>query len=118
MKTLDDVLKMMQERVDRSMLETYIAREWVRPERKKAGWYFEDIDIARLELVCHLTQDIEVNDEGMDVVLSLLDQLYGLRAHMRQLTHANTQQPSQVQEDIRTILTRLAKAGNPRDLGK
>ncbi len=110
MKTLEDVLEIMQRRVDRHTLETYIAREWIRPERKKTGWYFEDIDIARLELVCHLTQDIEVNDEGMDIVLLLLDQLYGLRSHMRHLNHAITHQPSQVQEDIGTILTQLIKA--------
>lgn len=109
MKTLEHVLEMMEARIDRAALETYIAREWVRPHRKKAGLYFEDIDIARLELVCHLTQDIEVNEEGMDVVLSLLDQLYGLRAHMRHLSHAITQQPSQVQEDIRAILAKLAQ---------
>jgi chaperone modulatory protein CbpM len=112
MKTLEDVLEMMEARIDRQKLETYIAREWVRPQRKKKSWYFEEIDIARLELVCHLTQDIEVNDEGMDVVLSLLDQLYGTRAHMRHLSHAITQQPSQVQEDIRTFLAQVIKAEN------
>ena len=67
------------------------------PLQAESVWYFEDIDIARLELVCHLTQDIEVNDEGMDVAFSLLDQLYGLRAHMRKLTHAIAQQPPEVQ---------------------
>ncbi len=109
MKTLEQVLEILEARIDRAILEDYIARKWVRPHRKETNWYFEDIDIARLELVCHLTQDIEVNDEGMDVVLSLLDQLYTMRAHMRHLTHALTQQSPQVQSEISSILSRLAK---------
>ena len=70
MKTIEQVLKILEARIDRQTLEDFIAREWLRPALHSSGWYFEDIDIARVELVCHLTQDINVNDEGMDVVLS------------------------------------------------
>lgn len=108
MKTLEEVLAILEARIDRAMLENYIAREWVRPRREREIWYFEEIDIARLQLVCHLVQDIQVNDEGMDVVLSLLDQLYGLRAQMRHLTHAVTQQPPQVQDEITLLVNELA----------
>ncbi len=104
MKTLEDVLEILQERIDRSTLEDYIARQWIRPISKDTGWYFEEIDISRLQLVCHLAHDIEVNEEGMDVVLSLLDQLYGLRAHMQKLNHAIAQQPHQVQTDIMLVI--------------
>jgi chaperone modulatory protein CbpM len=109
MKTLEEVLEILEPRINRSTLEVYIARQWVRPHRKKKVWQFEEIDIARLELICHLAQDIEVNDEGMDIALSLLDQLYGLRAHVSRLTHAIAQQPQQVQSDIMTIINQLAK---------
>lgn len=109
MKTLDEVLELLEARIDRPTLEEFIERQWVRPRRKQSVWYFEEIDIARLELICHLTQDIEVNDEGMDVALSLLDQLYGLRAHMRKLTHAIAQQPPEVQADITVIIKQLAE---------
>ena len=104
MKTLDEVLEMLEVRIDRVTLEDYIARQWLRPIPAETGWHFEDIDIARLELVCHLTQDIDINDEGMDVVLSLLDQLYGMRAHMRKLTHAIAQQPPEVQAEIMMLV--------------
>ncbi len=109
MKTLDEVLEILQARIDRQVLENYIARQWLRPVSSQAGWHFEEIDIARLQLICHLTQDIEVNDEGMDVVLSLLDQLYGLRTHMHTLTHAIAQQPPQVQTDIMMVMKQWAK---------
>lgn len=111
MKTLDEVLELLEARIDRATLEEYIARHWLRPVSGETGWHFEDIDIARLELVCHLTQNIEVNDEGMDVVLSLLDQLYGMRAHMQKLTYAIAQQPPEVQTEIMMIIKQPAKTG-------
>jgi chaperone modulatory protein CbpM len=104
MKTLEEVLG-MQGRIDRSLLEAYIAREWVRPRREENTWYFEEIDIARLNLICHLTQDIEVNDEGMDVVLSLLDQLYAMRTHMKHVTHAIARQQPQVKAEIWALIS-------------
>lgn len=109
MKTLEQVLEILESRIDRITLEEYIAREWIRPHRKKTDWHFEDIDIARVELVCHLTQDIEVNEEGMDVVLSLLDQLYGMRAHMQKLTQAIAEQPPEVQTEIMMLIKQSAK---------
>ena len=100
MKTLEEVLEMQEVRINHATLETYIRRQWVRPLKNKSGWVFEDIDVARLQLVCHLEQDIEVNEQGMDVVLSLLDQLYGLRAYMKNLSAAITRQPEQVRAEI------------------
>ena len=107
MKNLEDVLQILESRIDRTTLEHYIEREWLRPVKQESGWHFQEIDIARIELVWHLTQEIKVNDEGMDVVLSLLDQLYGLRAHMQQVTHAITSQSAEVQAEIKRIIGQL-----------
>ena len=107
MKTMEEVLEIVSARIDRPTLEEYIARQWLRPISSQSGWNFEEIDIARLQLVCHLTQDIEVNDEGMDVVLSLLDQLYGLRAHVQKLTRAIAEQPQEVQTGIKMVIQKL-----------
>lgn len=107
MKTLEEALDIAQASIDRRTVEDYIARQWLRPAQEENGWAFADIDIARLQLVCHLTQDIKVNEEGMDVILSLLDQLYGLRTHMKHLTHAISRQPEQVRSEIVAIVTQL-----------
>jgi chaperone modulatory protein CbpM len=104
MKTLDEVLELLTP-IDRPALEHFIARQWLRPVAHASGWYFEEIDIARVQLVWHLTQDIQINDDGMDVVLQLLDQLYGLRAHMKRVTHAIGQQPEEIQERILQMLS-------------
>lgn len=105
MKTIEEVLEMLEARIDRQTLENYITREWLRPVYQPTGWYFEEIDIARLQLVCHLTKDIEVNDQGMDVVLSLLDQLYGIRAHAQKLNQAIARQSPEVQAEIRMVMS-------------
>lgn len=104
MKTLDEVLEQLQPRLDKPLLEAYIERRWVRPLPARGGWRFEEIDIARIELVCHLAQDLHINDEGMDVTLSLLDQMYALRTAMQRLGHALSRQPENVQAEIRRLL--------------
>ena len=110
MKTLDEVLKEMERKLDRPTLEDYITRQWIRPARKRSGWLFDEMDVARLRLICHLSQDIEVNEQGMDIALSLLDQLYQMRAHVKNLNHAITRQPREVQTDIFSIMKKMLDA--------
>ncbi len=110
MKTAAEVLEILGARIDLSTLDEYISREWLRPiASDEEGWLFEEIDIARLELVCHLMQDISVNDEGMEIVLSLLDQLYGTRTHVETLKQAIAQQPTEIQTDIKVTIETLIK---------
>jgi len=46
---------------------------------------FSDTDAARAHLIRDLKTDFGVNDEGVDVVLHLVDRLYGLRKALRRL---------------------------------
>jgi chaperone modulatory protein CbpM len=104
MKTIDEVLEMLDVALERKALEDYIERSWVRPVTKRKIVYFEEIDIARIRLVYQLKHDLLVNDEAMDVVLSLLDQVYGMRRDMKNLTHAIEQQPKEIQAEIFAII--------------
>jgi chaperone modulatory protein CbpM len=88
MTSLEQVLTRLKVTVDRTTVETYVARAWVRPVPGTEGWQFEDIDVARIDLVTHLRQELAVNDEAVDIVLSLLDQLYDLRARIEQAQQA------------------------------
>ena len=40
---------------------------------------FSEADLACAELIRDLMQDLGVNDEGVGVILNLLDQMHGLR---------------------------------------
>lgn len=66
-------------------LEFWIEQQWLIPEETSSGVSFSDRDIARAKLIQDLKGDFGVNDEGIDVVLHLVDQLHGLRCVLRQL---------------------------------
>jgi chaperone modulatory protein CbpM len=69
-------------------LEFWLEQQWLIPEETPAGIQFSDGDIARAGLIQSLKGDLGVNDEGVDVILHLIDQLHGLRRVLRQL-HAD-----------------------------
>ncbi len=66
-------------------LEFWIEQRWLIPEETSVGLKFSDMDVARARLIQDLKTAFGVNDEGVDVILHLMDQLHGLRqafAHM------------------------------------
>ena len=82
-------------------LRTWVRRGWIRPDQESTGASFTDIDVARVRLVCHLRADLNVNDDSIPVILSLLDQLYGVRRELRLLAEAVADQPDAVQQGHR-----------------
>lgn len=104
MLTIDEVIKKLNDAIDRATLEHYIAHAWIKPIAKHETWHFEEIDIARVQLVHNLHRDMLVNEDAMDIVLSLLDQVYGHREKMRLLRKAIEQQPRSIQQEIFAIL--------------
>ena len=74
--------------VDAPTLEIWVARQWVRPRQEAGTWVFEEIDVARVQLIQDLRDELEVNEAAIPVVLSLLDQLHGTRAQVRRVLSA------------------------------
>ena len=66
-------------------LEFWVEQRWLIPQETSAGMTFSDMDIARARLIQDLKTDFGVNDEGVDVILHLVDQLHGLRRALAQL---------------------------------
>ena len=50
--------------------------------------------------MCELCDDLEVGDEALPVVLSFLDQVYGLRRDLRCLARAIDRQPATARAEI------------------
>jgi chaperone modulatory protein CbpM len=65
--------------LDRETLEIWIEEEWLAPRGGATEFVFSEVDLARARLIWDLKQDLGVNDEGVGVILSLLDQIHGLR---------------------------------------
>jgi chaperone modulatory protein CbpM len=66
-------------------LEFWLEQRWLIPEETSAGMQFSDIDMARAHLIRDLKHDIGANDEGIDVILHLMDQLHEMRRAFAQL---------------------------------
>lgn len=105
MKTLMQTIEQLNINVDKGTLEYYIRQQWVKPAQIEDEYHLSDIDIARIRLICQLQQDLQVEEESMDLVLSLLDQVYGLREEVRLLMDAIGRQPRRIQAEIFSLLS-------------
>lgn len=92
--------------VDPAEVRDWIARGWIAPEGAAPDWSFAEIDVARVRLVRDLRRDMGVEEDSMNLVLSLLDQVYSLRRCMRLMVDALDEQPEDVR---RAILVRLRR---------
>jgi chaperone modulatory protein CbpM len=77
-------------RIDVGAMTAWIEAGWLAPHCKSGE--FLDIDVARAQLIRDLT-DIGVNDEGIPVILNLVDQLHGLRRALHEVLVAVRAQP-------------------------
>jgi chaperone modulatory protein CbpM len=71
--------------LDSPTVNAWIAAEWLVPIAGRNTAHFSDVDLARVRLIKDLKADFGVNDEGMAIILHLLDQLHGLRCLLRDI---------------------------------
>lgn len=81
-------------------LRICIQEAWVCPARSDNGQMFDDLDIARLRLISELTQDLDVNDDAVPIILSLVDQLNCLRRQFQALDQAVADQDKAIKDEI------------------
>ena len=74
-------------RVERQSLDAWITAGWLVPPQTEPELAFSDVDLARAQLIRDLRDDFGVNDEGVEVILHLLDQMHGMRRGMQELLH-------------------------------
>lgn len=89
-------------------LRRWIELSWVRPSLESEAYFFSDIDVARVRMICDIRYACDVEEDTMPLVLSLLDQLYATRRTVRQLTDAVAEQPDDIREAIFKL---IAKTG-------
>ncbi|CAM2915229.1 hypothetical protein CFR75_07065 [Komagataeibacter xylinus] len=87
-------------------VQAWIDSDWLRPEGAPGHYLFREIDEARARLIIELRDDMGINDEGMPVVLSLLDQLYAARRQMLRLREAiSIPRENELRSRLRGLLT-------------
>ncbi|MGZ5876735.1 MAG: chaperone modulator CbpM [Bradyrhizobium sp.] len=71
--------------LDGPTLHAWIEAEWLVPLSSGNTFLFSEADVARARLIQDLKVDFGVNDEGIGIVLHLLDQLHGLRCLVKDI---------------------------------
>lgn len=92
-------------------LRRWVELGWIVPLPHEQGVRFEDADVARVRLICDLVYDLEMGEESVPVILSLLDQLHDARRTLKALAAAIDEQP----EEIRQRVSERARAALGRD---
>jgi len=69
--------------IDQTTLDVWLGEQWLLPNRNLPDLEFSEIDLARASFILDLQQDFGVNDEGVGIILDLVDQMHGLRKVLR-----------------------------------
>jgi chaperone modulatory protein CbpM len=81
-------------------LMTWVDRRWVVPDAEGSGLQFHEIDVARVRLIHDLRRGMDIGEDAMPLVLSLLDQVYELRSRLNDILGALANQPQGVQRAV------------------
>jgi chaperone modulatory protein CbpM len=97
----------VRSRLDAHALEAWVEAGWLLPRQDGSKRDFSDVDLARAQLIRDLER-IGVNEDGIPIVLDLVDQLHGLRRTLRDLLSAIHAQPEAMRRwiiaDLRTAV--------------
>jgi chaperone modulatory protein CbpM len=94
--------------LDIAELSGWVERHWVIPEKTDDSetWIFTEVDVARVRLIYDLRRDLDIAEDMVPLMLSLLDQVYDLRCTLKAVNRAIARQPREVREAVYAELTR------------
>lgn len=86
-------------------LRSFVAAECLVPAEREGRLAFAEADVARAQLLEELVEDFELDAEAAAMVVSLVDQIHGLRRELRRLGEAVAAEHPEVRERVRLRLT-------------
>jgi chaperone modulatory protein CbpM len=95
-------------RLEVDALQRWIECGWVLPIGDDDDQRFDTADVARVRLICELHYELQIEEDSLSVVLSLMDQLYTARRALQTLMSAVQAQPQDVRNHIATLITTTA----------
>ncbi|QJF52355.1 chaperone modulator CbpM [Roseobacter ponti] len=81
-------------------LRVWVREGWVRPAQSARGPVFDNVDIARIRLLCDLRKDMSLPADALPVILPLLDRLHQTRRELKSLSEAVEKQPEEVRQTV------------------
>ncbi|MES0862326.1 hypothetical protein ABLN87_08195 [Ruegeria sp. SCPT10] len=91
-------------RLTSDRLTEYLAAEIVIPEQSAQGVVYHSIDVARLELACELHEQYDMEADALSMMISLIDQMHGLRAELREVLNAVEAQPEPIRQQVIEVI--------------
>lgn len=85
---------LIQARVASDAVDMWVNAGWLAPGGVGGERTFTEIDLARTRLIQDLTGDFGVNEEGIPIILGLIDQLHGLRRALGEMLAVLQAQPA------------------------
>ena len=85
-------------------LRAFVAAECLAPVEHDGRLEFRDADVARVRLLEELVADFDLDADAASVVVSLVDQIHGLRRELRRLGEAVAAEAPEVRTRIRLRL--------------
>ncbi|MFC3570385.1 hypothetical protein [Paracoccus sp. TOH] len=101
--TLAEALQAVGE-LSAEQLDRYIRAGVVIPVQSEHGPLFRELDLARLNLVVDLAEGYHLDEEALAMVLSLVDQLHGLRGDMRAMLDAVAREPVETRVRLKAAI--------------
>jgi chaperone modulatory protein CbpM len=90
----------------RPLLATFVEAQIIVPVRTESSVYFRQVDIVRMELLCELHEQFDLDEDALGVVMSLIDQLHAARGELHDMLRAIEAEPEEVRQRIVAALTR------------
>ncbi len=81
-------------------LRAFVAADCVAPAERLGRLAFAEADLARLRLLAELTADFDLDEDAAAIVVSLVDQIHGLRRELRHLGEAVAAESPEVRSRI------------------
>ncbi len=101
--TLTETLSVIED-LNREQLDRYIRAGVVVPVQSETGPLFRELDLARLHLVVDLTEGYHLDEDALGLVMSLVDQLHGLRGDMRAMLDAVAREPTETRLRLKAAI--------------
>jgi chaperone modulatory protein CbpM len=95
-------------------LRAFVAADCLAPDEREGRLAFAEADVARAQLLEDLVEDFELDPEAAAMVVSLVDQIHGLRRQLRRIGEAVAAEHPEVRARVRERLgagDRLAVTG-------
>lgn len=93
-------------RLSRLRLTAFVEAEIVSPLRGETGLVFRDIDLARMELLCDLSEHFSLDDDALGVVMAIIDELHATHRDLRVILDAVGAESAETRARIGAALAR------------